>query len=569
MTVYINPSNYAYGTLTAPIVAGDLTIQITTGAGASFPVLAATSLHAQQYYYLTLGDAATQGEVTREIVKVTGPSSGGTGTISLSVVRAQEGTTAKAFALGDVAQLRWTEQTALDMGYQNSCPPNWFNVKDFGAKGDGTTSTGNVNTSDATAIKAAIAAAFAASGYNGGGTVYFPIGRYLCGTSDWFATEGAGITFRGANLGTNFNEGAVDPTVDNIGSVILITNPTNVAFAATSESSADNISFVDLNFYYPNQNKNNAATPVVYPYTVQLSALGGTVERCWFMNSYNAIAIDSPQAQNSGIGLQRVIGCSVFAYNICIRVDKAGGTVWLHDLNISSGYDGTTNAIAGDGGLGDWSYNNGVGIDLYDARGAQISNGVIYGKGIGIRMNSTGYGFINNFDIGPSKYCIKALSNDPIRSWLVSDCIFANGTQPGPNSPVWLAAGGTGSAPVVKIIGGEIRDNGWTVYPAKVDVGQLAFLDTTGANSRGFKTPTGIGASPFTWQNTLNVPVMVTIAGGTVSKIEIQGVIVDQDLGTPPPFGDTLLTSGTFVLNPYENIKITYTVAPSWAWFEL
>jgi len=66
-----------------------------------------------------------------------------------------------------------------------------FNVKDYGAKGDGVTD-------DATAIKAAIAAAFAV----GGGIVFFPAGTFMVGSTLTFpmdaTTRYSNITLRGA-----------------------------------------------------------------------------------------------------------------------------------------------------------------------------------------------------------------------------------------------------------------------------------------------------------------------------------------------------------------------------------
>src|SRR5215510_12514667 len=100
MTQYIKPWNYAFGTLASPLSNVATSVQITVAPGASFPSLAATVAHPQQYYYLTIASVADEvnpGAGTHEVVKVTGPSSGGTGTITLTIVRAQEGTSAQAF----------------------------------------------------------------------------------------------------------------------------------------------------------------------------------------------------------------------------------------------------------------------------------------------------------------------------------------------------------------------------------------------------------------------------------------------------------------------------------------
>lgn len=84
--------NNAFGTLSAGIIAGDLTINLTAGHGARFP-----SLSAGDYFYSTLIDASGN----LEIVKVTARA-----TDALTVVRAQDGTSARAYSTLDRLELR-------------------------------------------------------------------------------------------------------------------------------------------------------------------------------------------------------------------------------------------------------------------------------------------------------------------------------------------------------------------------------------------------------------------------------------------------------------------------------
>lgn len=63
-----------------------------------------------------------------------------------------------------------------------------------------------------------------------------------------------------------------------------------------------------------------------------------------------------------------------------------------------------------------------------------------------------------------------------------------------------------------------------------------------------------IGASPFTYQNTANLPVDVLVSGGTVSAIAFS-----RDNVTYYTVG----TTGQFHLEPGDYLKITYTVAPT------
>lgn len=86
--------NNAYGTLLSSIAPGDTAITLSSGQGANFP-----SLSTGEYFYATLINTSN----TLEIVKVTGR----TGDV-LTVVRAQEGTVARTYVVGDRIEIRIT-----------------------------------------------------------------------------------------------------------------------------------------------------------------------------------------------------------------------------------------------------------------------------------------------------------------------------------------------------------------------------------------------------------------------------------------------------------------------------
>ncbi len=87
-------TNNAFGTLNAGINSSATTIVLTAGQGARFP-----SLSAGDYFYATLIDTSNN----LEIVKVTARS-----TDTMTVVRGQDGTTARAYSTNDRFELRPT-----------------------------------------------------------------------------------------------------------------------------------------------------------------------------------------------------------------------------------------------------------------------------------------------------------------------------------------------------------------------------------------------------------------------------------------------------------------------------
>lgn len=93
--------NNAYSTLAAGITDVATTLSVQTGHGDRFPTVTGTDIA-----YITLED----GSGNREIVKVTARSGGAD---SMTIVRAQEGTSARAWLSGDVVEQR---VTAAELG---------------------------------------------------------------------------------------------------------------------------------------------------------------------------------------------------------------------------------------------------------------------------------------------------------------------------------------------------------------------------------------------------------------------------------------------------------------------
>jgi hypothetical protein len=189
----IQLKNNAFGTLATSISASDTGVVLTTGNGANFP-----ALNTGDYFYATL--ESTSG--TSEIIKVTVRSGD-----SMTVVRAQEDTTAQSFAAGSRIELRVTElsvqgglftatgSNVVDRTIQSKLR-DVASVKDFGAVGDGVAD-------DTAAIQAAVDAAYA--NYNK--TVFVPNGIYKL-TGRITITQGVMIMCEGSQ-GSNEAYGTV------------------------------------------------------------------------------------------------------------------------------------------------------------------------------------------------------------------------------------------------------------------------------------------------------------------------------------------------------------------------
>jgi len=87
-------TNNAAATLASSITTSSTSLTVTTGQGALFPTITGSSI-----FYVTLTDAATGNFI--EIVKVTARSSD-----TMTIVRAQDNTSAHAYSAGDKVELR-------------------------------------------------------------------------------------------------------------------------------------------------------------------------------------------------------------------------------------------------------------------------------------------------------------------------------------------------------------------------------------------------------------------------------------------------------------------------------
>lgn len=85
--------------------------------------------------------------------------------------------------------------------------------------------------------------------------------------------------------------------------------------------------------------------------------------------------------------------------------------------------------------------------------------------------------------------------------------------------------------------------------------GAISFTTFMNTNFPAVSTP-GVPATTVPLVSTLPYPVRVTITGGTMTNVVINGVSVGAG-------------AGTYVLPALGTITLTYTVAPTWNWFAL
>lgn len=145
-----NVLNNASSTLSAVIGTTDLTMSVVEDVFPAVP------------FYLTLG----ANPVTYEIVEVTAKTG-----LVFTIGRAKDGTTAKTYVIGDLVQLFMvagllSELQGEVVSHLADNAKHVINVKDYGAKGDGTTN-------DIAAFRNAVAAT------PKGGTLYIPPGTYI------------------------------------------------------------------------------------------------------------------------------------------------------------------------------------------------------------------------------------------------------------------------------------------------------------------------------------------------------------------------------------------------------
>jgi hypothetical protein len=224
----IKLKNNVSSTLASAISASDVGLTVAAGTGAQFPTLAAGD-----YFYATLITPSG----TIEVVKVTARVGD-----TMTVVRAQEGSSAAGFAAGTRMELRVTAQSVLDAARYTDT----VSVTDFGAR---PSASGAVNLA---AIQSAINASSGKKIYIPGG-IYNVAGTITVNTAVVIEGDGTGQTFV-AQQTPNVDTFLFQPTTAGVtaaflnGGNIRSLNVSHGAVAASSTTGAG-IRFVQCNGY--------------------------------------------------------------------------------------------------------------------------------------------------------------------------------------------------------------------------------------------------------------------------------------------------------------------------------
>jgi hypothetical protein len=84
---------------------------------------------------------------------------------------------------------------------------------------------------------------------------------------------------------------------------------------------------------------------------------------------------------------------------------------------------------------------------------------------------------------------------------------------------------------------------------------------TTNGCNYGPAQTVSVGASPFTFINPENVPILVTVSGGTVTGISMSSTLLGTvSLG---------LLGWSWYMNPGHSLVVTYTIAPTMVYWPI
>ncbi len=420
-----------------------------------------------------------------------------------------------------------------------------FNVKAYGAKGDGTTD-------DYTAVQTAIDAAGTT-----GGIVYFPIGHYLISQTltvnyNSVVLEGAANCFQFNGFIAGLSGTVLSPTTGfTVGDYLIVSNSSALA---TNQVSGFQIR--DMTLYCNSGGVPGAAhlaagvaawasewakaSNVIVEnhrgYGIDFQCVGssgdsGRIESCFVEGSSDGVADASQGGIRCTIYESSVVGCEVI---VCGTLGTLGTDAAIYAGN-------HTKAI---GCVVDSAYN-----DAYILNTGSCTVGCS-------TFNNSGACAVRAFGDGCS---------------VIGCCFFAPGNR---NLGTWNAAGVIADSGTCAITANTIYGGTYTTYGVYDNIGSPIngnifegtftiskiftnaagkYSGNVGYNPVGPLTAPAIPASGTAQANTFGVDVTIYVTGGTVTAIAVGGTA-------------TGLTSGAVFVGAGETITLTYSAAPTWVW---
>lgn len=500
-----------------------------------------------------------------ELVKCTARASN-----SLTIVRAQEGTTAQNWATGNsVEQIISAGNMADIVTPLTNLVKGVYNVLDYNAKGDGVTDDGPSFRSAADAARVA-----------GGGIVYAPGGRtYLIASTVTHPVTGGGQQV-GLIMGSNTKLRGDGPgsTIIKFGSVAnqawLISN-----YQTVSAYSDKNISFEDFTLDGSAGSQNAGVVDAQFGIYL-IGVYGLTHSNVEVIHVFGTTSGGNGPHGTPGEGMGFDLnGCDHVTYDHCRAwSDKTLPTAtgfsanrcndvmytncWAYGWKASMGFTHWT--CWSIRYVNCWSTNNGT-----DGFHSEVSDGVTYvncqSGGTTVPAISALYGVSTNLGSGQMGFHIFQCA----RALLVN-CIAQRNTL---NGLYVIAA--TGAVGSIRVVGGSFTTN--SAYGIRMqDAASAAALEIKGrpetsgntsgevfANGvviglRNVITSPTVPASTVAYTNAYGVDMMVYIFAGTVTVIAVDGVTIATATSATLPVTVLVRQGGT--------ITITYTVAPTWKW---
>lgn len=278
-----------------------------------------------------------------------------------------------------------------------------YNIKDYGALGNGLISEAAIN-------DAAIQAIIDDIPTGEQSIILVPPGRYY--TTSAFTlpkfTIMIGSLYGQAGATADFD--ANPPTYGSMlpsnASLFLITNTVNPFLTVNSGGTIKGLSFL-----YPLQNWKTSASPIVYPATIQdngSQAVDVTLSHLMFYNSYIAISLKHSDRHN----IEYIFGDPLL---IGIEIDYCHDESRIHHIHFHETYANGTNALA------TWKMQNGRGIVLYRSDEQYLQDIFIYRRNQGIvftkSSDGVSYGVGSNIRLEGCDVSLNFLATNATAGW--------------------------------------------------------------------------------------------------------------------------------------------------------